>query len=213
MLAAACVGSLALWSKIQLPIRPSEHGNFVFRALAGSTKGLSNLVLAQEATSHVIHIMQTMQAGKESEHLRQLLDLVDFRGSDFRLDSGSVLEGARQCVPYPAFCWAFKCVQSYSWKQSQHINVLELLAFFNFLRKIVAEGESSFRFLHVLDSRVAACVIAKGRSSSKILNRLLRRISSLSLAADSYTLPLWTISSWNFSDAGSRFVRPAGPPT
>ena len=157
--------------------------------------------------------MDSMKSGQEQAHFRKLLDIVDFRGSDVRLDTGSVLEGARQSVPYPAFCWAFSCVQSYRWQQSQHINVLEMLAFFNFLRRITALGESSFRFFHILDSRVCSCVIAKGRSSSKLLNRVLRRINSLLLSSDCYALPLWTISAWNFSDAGSRFVRPANAPT
>jgi hypothetical protein len=37
-----------------------------------------------------------------------------------------------------------------------------------------------------------------------MLNRSLRRFAALSLAMDSYVVPLWTISGWNFCDAGSR---------
>ena len=55
---------------------------------------------------------------------------------------------------------------------------------------------------------VALLVVAKGRSSSTKLNRILRRVTSLMLAGDVYVCPLWTVSGWNFSDFGSRAVRP-----
>ena len=47
------------------------------------------------------------------------------------LEAGEVLEGGRQLVPYPAVAWDWRCVQSYTWQSRQHINVFELLAFFN----------------------------------------------------------------------------------
>ena len=65
------------------------------------------------------------------------------------------------------------------------------------------------RLFHVVDSMVTSSVLAKGRSSSRVLNRILRRICALVLAADLYVLPLWTISGWNFSDSGSRYIRTA----
>ncbi len=85
------------------------------------------------------------------------------------------------------------------------MHVLELLAFFNYFRSLAAfSDQHGQRLLHVLDSRVCSCVLSKGRSSSKLLNPVLRRIFGVSLAADLYVLPLWTISDWNFADAGSR---------
>ncbi len=72
------------------------------------------------------------------EHLKGLLDVVDLRGSDVRLDIGAILEGSRQPIPYPAICWDWSCVQAYAWKQPQHINVLELLAF-NFVKIVTLE--------------------------------------------------------------------------
>ena len=88
--------------------------------------------------------------------------------------------------------------------------MLELVAFFYYLRACVVKAENhSFRILHVVDSRVVSCVVAKGRSSSSKLNRSLRRVGSLLLASDVYVLPLWTISGWNFSDHGSRAVCPS----
>ena len=96
-------------------------------------------------------------------------------------------------------------VESYKWDSVQHINVLELIAFFNFLRFAARDlGWVETMFFHVVDSRVTSCVLAKGRSSSKNLNRLLRRICALLVACDLYLYPLWTISQWNFVDLLSR---------
>ena len=104
-------------------------------------------------------------------------------------------------------------MQSYKWHNSNHINVLELAAFLNFVKFACREKNlAGERFFHVLDSRVAACVVAKGRSSSKLLNRLLRRLVALFIVADLYVFPLWTISAWNFADAPSRVFSPAAKP-
>ena len=120
-------------------------------------------------------------------------------------------EGHRQVIPYPAMVWAWRSVQAYAWQQPHHINVLELVAFFNYLRACARKPDNhSNRILHVLDSRVASCVIAKGRSSSCKLNRILRRVSALLLASDVYVFPLWTVSGWNFADFGTRAVCPVG---
>ena len=120
-------------------------------------------------------------------------------------------EGNRQVIPYRAVAWAWRNVQAYPWLKSHHINVLELVAFQNYLRAcVIKAGNHSGRMLHVLDSRVVSCVIAKGRSSSSKLNRTLRRVSALLLASDVYVFPLWTVSGWNFADHGTRAVCPIG---
>ena len=100
-------------------------------------------------------------------------------------------------------------VQSYKWDSVQHINVLELAVVFTCLRHVARDlGLVEKRFFHIVDSRVTSCVLAKGRSSSKILNRTLRRISALLIACDLYLYPLWTISQWNFADLPSRVWDP-----
>ena len=163
--------------------------------------------MAASVSAEVEQVLSTVSAGNEKAHLSWILQFVDFKGSEVRLKTGTIIEGSRQAVPYPAFIWDWKSVQSYSWVQPQHINVLELLAFLNYLKSISKDpSRHSVRFLHVFDSRVCSCILAKGRSSSCMLNRILRRIAAVSFAADLYVLPLWTISRWNFSDSGSRAV-------
>lgn len=120
-----------------------------------------------------------------------------------------MLHAGRQSMPYPAFAWEWIVVQAYPGSVVQHINVLELIACFNYFRALISRvNVKSSKYFHVVGSMVTAVVIAKGRSSSRILNRTLRRMAGLTLAGDLYPLPLWTISVWNFSDAGSRYVRP-----
>ena len=98
-------------------------------------------------------------------------------------------------------------MQGYPWQRPGHINILETQAFQNYLAYLIGIPlQTPTRFLHGFDSRVAACVIAKGRSSSVKLNRICRRVAALLLFGDSHVLMLWTISAWNHSDAASRLL-------
>ena len=95
-----------------------------------------------------------------------------------RLLVKTFVEGSRQQIPYPAPIWEWKCVQKYQWQESQHINVLELTAFFIYFGKACCEKSfQHIRAFHIFDSRVCSCVVAKGRSSSSFkqtLKTLLR---------------------------------------
>ena len=98
---------------------------------------------------------------------------------------------------------------SWPWREEQHINILEALAFLVHLRhRSRAKRLRGMRFFHILDSRVATCVLAKGRSSSKRLNRVCRRVMAVALACDCYPVFMWTISGWNYSDKASRIHDP-----
>ena len=78
-----------------------------------------------------------------------------------------------------------------------------------YLRGVIQRYDfASLRFVHVVDSMVTAAVLAQGRSTSKVLNRTLRRIAALLLAGDLYVVPVWTVSGWIFSEYGSRYIRP-----
>ena len=195
------------------PAMHEDRSIWVYNQLINSTRGLSHDINSSAATRQIMSWLDEMVPGSEAAHLNSLYRVIDLRGSDVRLDIKSVLNAGRQTMPYPAFAWDWTAIQSYSWAVGQHINVLELIAFFNYVRGVICRSEfASIRFFHVLDSMVSSSVIAKGRSSSKILNRTLRRLSGLILAGDLYPLPLWTVSGWNFSDSGSRFVSSRHPP-
>ena len=93
-----------------------------------------------------------MQRGRELEHFNFFLNSIDSRGSGVFLRDGIILEGGRQVIPSPAMAWEWRCVQTYPCRASQHINVLELVAFSGYLRFITRQAEyHSLRILHVLD--------------------------------------------------------------
>ena len=58
-----------------------------------------------------------------------------------------------------------------------------------------------------MDSQVAISVAAKGRSSSKALNRVIKRINSFCLAADIHPFFVYVRSKLNPADAPSRIAR------
>ena len=68
----------------------------------------------------------------------------------------------------------------------------------------VATSTSGFRYSHLVDSMVTANVVAKGRSSSKPLHRLARKLMAIVIACGTYPIILWTVSKWNFSDDAFR---------
>ena len=144
-----------------------------------------------------------MAKGKEKEHLAAMLRQATYRGSDVR--SFLEVDGRLHEQPYLAMRWQWRTVMSYAWRQEAHINELELLAVAVFLkRRARTRSKQHLRFFHVLDSMVSKGVLAKGRSSSKRLNKVAWRCSAYLLAMDDYMFPLWTISRWNFADKASR---------
>ena len=188
-----------------IPAAPSQRAGWILNKLLLSTKHLTKSEVLDVVLPELTLLINSLFKGNERDHLQNLLRWADFRGSDVRLLTETLVDGSRQHIPYPAGVWRWECVQSYKWREPQHINVLEFTAFLSFFRMRCSSIHfHSKRTFHIFDSRVCSCVIAKGRSSSKVLNRPLRRYGAFSLAADTYVLPLWTISSWNFSDAVTR---------
>ena len=180
---------------------------WVHQCLSVSTKALGKAAAAAEGTNQCMRMLRGVQVGQELTHLHRLVAASDGRGSDVVISTGLLRDAEVQLVPYPAFCWDWHPVQTYRWHNSQHINSLEFLACFNFLRHMVnCLDNHNLRFVHVLDSRVISCVISKGRSSSIVLNRIARRFAALVLTSNVYPKCVWTISAWNFSDSGSRAV-------
>ena len=90
------------------------------------------------------------------------------------------------------------------------LNILELTAFLTELRRRARSPEEpGHRFFCIVDSLVNFYILGKGRSSSKRLNRVCRRVTAVTLASGVIPMTLWTISKWNFSDGASRKFEPA----
>jgi len=141
---------------------------------------------------------------------RSLVRGVDHRGSDIRVDAGTMMAPAswpRQSLRPQLWKWrlAFK----WKWATSGcHINILEASAALTCLKwRLRRLGGIRKKFIHILDSQVSQAVLTKRRSTSKLLNRVVRRVSALELASSSHTFYGFARSDWHPADAGSR----AGP--
>ena len=195
--------------------QPAVRLEWIKGELAKATKRFQDAEVLEVSAQYILGIEQGMIPGKELEHLRSMLLETSHRGCDVRLRSALKEDEEKKGlseIPYPAYAWLWKELLSYKWRNEQHINVLEVTAFLVYLRHQARQGcKRSTKWLHVVDSRVTAGVLAKGRSSSHRLNRLCKRIMALSVFGDMYPMVLWTISGWNFADRASR--RGAGSST
>ena len=131
----------------------------------------------------------------------------DYRGSDVRLDSGKLFRPAswpRRSIDTGR--WVWYTMVAHRFERPEHINVLELRSTLLSLRWRTRAAKRIFtRFVHLQDSQVALAVLVKGRSSSQQLNRVLRKISALTLAASLMPSYGFTSSKWNPGDPPSRF--------
>ncbi|CAE7692700.1 unnamed protein product, partial [Symbiodinium necroappetens] len=80
--------------------------------------------------------------------------------------------------------WAL--TSAWKWDHESHINCLESSAFLRLCYHKARQARPS-RFASLIDSNVARCAISKGRSPSKALMKVLRRISAVSLACGLYS--------------------------
>ena len=143
---------------------------------------------------------------EEEELVAQFHRAAIFKGSDVRIDTGALADPRgwpRQ--PIEAGLWSWRICFGYR-KSGAHINVLELYAVLMALRWRFAHPQAGGRrALHLLDSQVGLAVLAKGRSSSKMLMRVLRRVNALVLAAQTVMLYGYLRTGDNPADTPSRW--------
>eukprot|EP00438_Fugacium_kawagutii_P027179 Skav234838 [mRNA] locus=scaffold1428:135350:140785:- [translate_table: standard] len=142
--------------------------------------------------------------------VHQYLRRVEFRGSDVRLDLNMIWRPDAVCrASLDPTRWVWKTAQAYRWRRSEHINVLELRAILRSLEwRARTATFHSCRFLHMSDSQICLAVLTKGRSSSRQINRVLRKIHSLCLALNLLPLWAWVASAVNPADEPSRRYAP-----
>ncbi len=176
--------------------------------LQQSTLRLQQREVTEHAAREVLALEQTMQHSVERQHLMAMARQASIRGADIRLHM--TVNDQPHEWPYPAYRWYWQEKLSYPWK-NDHINELETQAFIVMLRRRVLRAERHRgRYLHVVDSAVTRGAVAKGRSTSRRINRLLRKVAALCLAADVHPLTAWTISRWNFADLAPRRMEAPG---
>ena len=102
--------------------------------------------------------------------------------------------------------WTWSIGHGFPWRQEAHINELEVGAAVNAV-KWRARTTSRFgtRYLHLLDSQVAASVLAKGRSSARRLWGWMRAHACYLVACGSYPLYAYVDTDDNPADVPSRW--------
>lgn len=137
---------------------------------------------------------------------RFFLGRANFTGSDVRVISGDVLNP--RCFPRQPVCsswWIWQHCFKVRWSEKQHINILELKAILlSIQRGIERQKWHNCRVFHATDSYVCMSVISKGRTSSLMLNRLLKKLNALLLLHGIQLLVTHVESAENPTDEASR---------
>ena len=186
------------------PQRSESQGRIAIlkNELSHSTARLAREPVLHFAAEAIFKLELQMRRGNESQHLHEMALTTSIRGTDVRLWLSNL---ENQELPYPAKRWFWKEVMAYAWKRPDHINVLEVNACVTMQKRRSRDlSKHGTRYLSIVDSMVTRGAVAKGRSSSRAINHLLRKSAALNLAADMYPVAVWTISDWNFADAASR---------
>ena len=134
----------------------------------------------------------------------------EYRGSDVRLDVGTLYRpDAFPRATVNPHRWLWHVAHSYPFHNEEHINLLELRAIIHTVEwRLRRRTFNGVRFLPLSDSQVALSVAVKGRSSSRQLNKLLRKFGSMLAAAGLYPLLGWIESHLNPADEPSRRYEP-----
>ena len=104
-------------------------------------------------------------------------------------NDGPTCEGLESLVVNDLMCTnEWRVEKAWTWKRPSHINVLETSAGLAVLSH-VATLKPHCRFVSCLDSSVARGALAKGRSTSRMLQPLLRKAAVIQLCFDLY--PVW----------------------
>eukprot|EP00438_Fugacium_kawagutii_P018756 Skav204395 [mRNA] locus=scaffold2947:164542:176525:+ [translate_table: standard] len=98
----------------------------------------------------------------------------------------------------------WKVELAWRWRSPSHINVLESSAFVSLSKLLLHQGDGDCRFSALLDSQVAKCSHAKGRSSAKALKPTLKKSAALQLAGGLYPAMNFAPTRLNTADAPSR---------
>ena len=93
-----------------LPAVPSLRIVWLRKCLENSTNKLGETAVKASVEDELAQLLASMRMGQEAEHLESLLAMADYRGSDVRLLTGTLLDGTRQRCPYPGVAWRWKAL-------------------------------------------------------------------------------------------------------
>ena len=137
-----------------------------------------------------------------------LLTKVNHTGSDVKMSTGEILSPksvTRQSIQ--ADWWRWLPVFKTRWQVSEHINLLELRAIMHAAKyQILHHRVAHARIFHITDSFIGMSIIAKGRSASKQLSRILKELNAWLLGYGVYMILAHVESTENPTDGASRQV-------
>ena len=138
--------------------------------------------------------------------VRQLAWRVSQNGSDIRVSVS--LPTNPKLYPRqsgPSGFWNWKITFQRRWEVAEHINALEMRSILLSIQWRISHLHGyNVKLLHLSDSAVCISVLAKGRSSSKALQHIVRKIGGLLLATNQYFMGIHVDSFENPTDAASR---------
>ena len=170
---------------------------------------ISSLVSATDAT---VTKAGSCEACVPKAVARFMYKRSEMKGERVRLDWTTEELKWSPCAMQKPTGYLDELVASLPWKKPRasrfarnaHINIQELVAAADEIRRRAQNGETDKRIILVLDSRVAVGALGKGRSSLKCLNRCLRMFTQAFLCYGLVACPVWVSTKFNPADAPSR---------
>ena len=137
----------------------------------------------------------------------EIMRRVSHRGGEWK---NAFEPGATPCrwplLSVPIAWWSWNVCLSYR-ASGAHINALELRAVLATVKWLTRQkGVCKANIVHFIDSQVVYSMITKGRSSSRFLNGMLRRLNCLLIAADLNLTVGYVRSADNPADAPSHWI-------
>jgi len=130
---------------------------------------------------------------------------VNHTGSDVRLLTGEPMTKKGSHGSMRAWWWQWSHLFKVQWLHPTHINFLEMkMIFLTLLWKGRDPAKINKRWLHLEDSMVCVYILTKGRTSSRLLQPLAKKIGALQLFLGSTVMHGHVGSLENPTDAASR---------
>ena len=193
------------WSacSAELPLFDYMHLASRMGLAPGCIAGIDKIIPLQRKLAYGF---ASQQKEDISSLTRLLLSKANHTGSDIRITTGQVMVPRafpRQSAS--ADWWQWKPIFASRWEKHEHINALELRSIMMALQwRIRHSGEEDSRLLHLTDSYVNMSIISKGRTSSLMLSRLVRKLASMCLGFSLFPFLVHVESTENPTDEGSR---------
>ena len=180
-----------------------------FGATAGTWEGAKTVrdLIGQKQQLPRQEDRQGSRLTNEQFLILQYCRIIDHRGSDVRFEAGLPYAPhlfARR--PVDPSAWIWKVFLSYKWKETGHINALELAAVLDLCRKLARKKEDhDKRRLLLVDNQSVLSIIARGRTSSARMQGPLTRLAAVLLATGMTLVLGWVQSALNPADGPSRW--------